>query len=60
LSKTGGPLFDPESDRAFVRSFKKGIKVDRVEIVELKNAIDDPEFADAIVEKFLAEMRLTT
>ncbi len=60
LSKPGGPLFDPESDRAFVKTFRKCINEDRVEVVELKNTIDDPEFADAIVEKFLAEMRLTT
>jgi uncharacterized protein (UPF0261 family) len=59
LSKPGGPLFDPQSDRAFVRTFKKFIQEDRVEVVEMNNTIDDPEFADAIVEKFLAEMHQT-
>jgi len=53
LSKSGGPLFDPQTDRAFVRTFKDCIKGDKVEVIELNNTIDDPEFADAIVEKFV-------
>jgi uncharacterized protein (UPF0261 family) len=48
-------LHDPQTDKAFVRSFKKCLTSNKVEVVELKNTIDDPEFADAIVEKFLAE-----
>jgi uncharacterized protein (UPF0261 family) len=56
LSKPGGPLFEPQTDKAFVRTFKKYVKEDRVEIVELNNTIDDPEFADAIVERFMAEI----
>jgi uncharacterized protein (UPF0261 family) len=42
-----------------VRTFKKFVNTDKVEVVELNNTIDDPEFADAIVEKFLAEMHQT-
>jgi len=53
LSKAGGPLFDPQTDRAFVRIFANSIKGDKVEIIALNNTIDDPEFADAMVEKFL-------
>ena len=53
LSKPGGPLFDPQTDKAFVKTFKNCIKEDKVEVTELNNTIDDPEFADAIVEKFL-------
>jgi uncharacterized protein (UPF0261 family) len=53
LSKPGGPLYEPQTDKAFVRTFKKFIKSANVEVVELKNTIDDPEFADAIVGKFL-------
>lgn len=56
LSKPGGPLHEPNVDKTFVRTFKKFIKADKVEVVEMKNTIDDPEFADAIVEKFLTEM----
>jgi len=52
-------LHEPQTDKAFVRTFKKFINADKVEVVELKNTIDDPEFADAIVVKFLAEMRKT-
>jgi uncharacterized protein (UPF0261 family) len=59
LSKPGGPLYDPGCDKAFVRTFRKFINKDKVEVVELKNTIDDPEFADAIVEKFLSEMHQT-
>ena len=53
LSKSGGPLFDPQTDKAFVRAFKGCIKGDKVEVLELNNTIDDPEFADAMVEKFV-------
>jgi len=53
LSKAGGPLFDPQTDRAFVRIFANSIKGDKVEVIALNNTIDDPEFADAMVEKFL-------
>jgi uncharacterized protein (UPF0261 family) len=53
LSKPGGPLFDPQTDKAFVRTFKNCIQADKVEIIELNNTIEDPEFADAIVEKFV-------
>lgn len=56
LSKPGGPLFEPQTDRAFVRTFKNCIKGDNVEVIELNNTIDDPEFADAIVEKFVQEL----
>lgn len=59
LSKPGGPLSDPQSDRIFVRTLKSCIKGDRVEIVEMENSIDDPGFADAIAEKFLAEVLAT-
>jgi uncharacterized protein (UPF0261 family) len=59
LSKPGAPLFEPQTDKAFVRTFKQFVNTDKVEVVELKNTIDDPEFADAIVEKFLAEMHQT-
>jgi len=53
LSKPGGPLFEPLTDKAFVRTFKNCIEGDNIEVTELNNTIDDPEFADAIVEKFL-------
>ena len=59
LSKPGGPLSDPQSDRTFVRTLKSCIKGDRVEIVEMENSIDDPGFADAIVERFLSEVLAT-
>lgn len=56
LSKAGGPLFDPQTDKAFIRTFKNCIHEDTVEVIELNNTIDDPEFADAIVEKFVQEL----
>lgn len=56
LSKAGGPLFDPNTDKAFIKTFKNYIKEDKAEVIELNNTIDDPEFADAIVEKFVQEL----
>jgi uncharacterized protein (UPF0261 family) len=59
LSKPGGPLSDPQSDKIFVRTLKSCIQGDRVEIVEMENSIDDPGFADAIAERFLSEVLAT-
>lgn len=58
LSQPGGPLWDPEADRLFVRTLRDAIKGgDGVEIVELDYAIDDPPFADYLVARFIEEVR---
>ncbi|MGD0232692.1 MAG: Tm-1-like ATP-binding domain-containing protein [Syntrophorhabdales bacterium] len=57
LSVEGGPLFDPAADRAFLRTFKRYLQPGRVEIVEMDTSMDDPAFARALAERFLAEVR---
>ncbi len=50
----GGPLFDPESDAAFVRSLKRGLRPQRgagVELVEMACSMEDEGFADSIADR---------
>lgn len=53
LSKPGGPLFDPRTDRVFVQTFKSCVDGAKIEVIEKSLTVDDAEFADTIVEKFL-------
>lgn len=54
LSVEGGPLYEPETDEAFVRTFKRHLKTRKgqLELLEMDCSIEDPEFADAILDAF--------
>jgi uncharacterized protein (UPF0261 family) len=49
ISVEGGALYDPESDRAFIDALKANLDSE-IDIVEVDNHINTPEFADAVVE----------
>ncbi len=53
LSIEGGPLHDPESDKALVKSLKKNLNGDVVQLVEMDCAYCDDIFAEAIADRFL-------
>ncbi|RLA78228.1 MAG: UPF0261 family protein, partial [Deltaproteobacteria bacterium] len=47
--KEGGPFYDPEADRAFVRALKE--ELDAIELKEVDLHINDPEFARLLAEE---------
>jgi len=49
ISIEGGPLYDPQVDKAFVEELKKCMDPD-IKIVEVDTHINTPEFAGAVVE----------
>ncbi len=55
LDREGGPLYDPEADRVFVKSLKAHLLTSgcRVELFEVDSHMNDPVFADSIVERFV-------
>jgi uncharacterized protein (UPF0261 family) len=54
LSIEGGPLYDPESDRALIKSLRKNLNADVVQLVEMDCAYCDDVFAQAITDRFLS------
>ncbi|MGD0231123.1 MAG: Tm-1-like ATP-binding domain-containing protein [Syntrophorhabdales bacterium] len=57
LSVEGGPLHDPESDMAFVRSLKNHMAGGcGLELVEMDCGVDDPSFADSVADHLLTIM----
>jgi uncharacterized protein (UPF0261 family) len=53
LGIEGGPLFDPESDLALVKSLREHLNRDVVELVEMDCAYNDDLFAEAIADRLL-------
>jgi uncharacterized protein (UPF0261 family) len=53
LGVEGGPLHEPESDRAFIRSLERHVKREAIDLVEMDCAYDDDRFAQAIADRFL-------
>ena len=53
LSIEGGPLYDPESDRALIKSLRKNLNGDVVQLVEMDCTYCDDVFARAIADRFL-------
>jgi len=51
VDKEGGPLFDPEADKAFVRTLEKNLSP-KVELIKVDAHINDAAFAEKIVEVF--------
>lgn len=53
LDKEGMPLWDPEADRAFMEEFRKLLDPN-IQVVDLDLNLDTREFAEKVVELFLA------
>jgi uncharacterized protein (UPF0261 family) len=47
----GMPFYDPAADKALFDALRKNINRSKVELVELDMAINDPAFADAMVDR---------
>lgn len=56
LSCKDGPLYDPDADMVFIKTLKRSINKYLVNVIEMDCTIDDPMFADAIVESFLSHI----
>ena len=53
LDVEGQPFFDPEADAALFAAIEASVKpTDRRRVIRLPFAIDDPEFAAAVVDQF--------
>ncbi len=58
-SRDGGPLYDPESDRAFARTIKEKLS-ERVKYMEVDCHINDPPYAEtavAVLEELIASQK---
>lgn len=55
LDREGGPLYDPDADGVFIKSLKGHLITNgrRVELIEMDCHVNDPPFADSIVERFI-------
>jgi uncharacterized protein (UPF0261 family) len=52
----GGPFHDPDADRALFEAVRSNVAAN-VELIELQHHINDPEFAQAMVDKLLEYVR---
>jgi uncharacterized protein (UPF0261 family) len=52
LSESGGPLFDPVSDKAFEAALREHLDPE-IDIIEVDAEINSREFAGAVVRAFL-------
>jgi uncharacterized protein (UPF0261 family) len=55
----GMPFYDPEADAALFEAIRKHLDRSKVELIELDMPINDPAFADAMVEKLMAMLSKT-
>ena len=55
----GQPFHDPEADAALFAALREGLG-ENVELVEMDNNVNDPEFADAMADKLDEYMKETT
>ena len=58
FSRQGQPLYDPESDRAFVETFR-ALSPARVQVIELDTHLNDPVVGETAVG-LMREMILST
>ena len=58
LSVAGGPLHDPEADRAFITALKKHLDP-AIEVIEVHSDINSPPFAKAAADALLQVIRRT-
>ncbi|MBC7238605.1 MAG: Tm-1-like ATP-binding domain-containing protein, partial [Chloroflexi bacterium] len=56
LDSPGGPFWDPEADRACFEAIKSNLKP-HIPVYELDYNINDPEFAQKVVEVLLELMK---
>lgn len=56
LDSPGGKFWDPEADRACFNAIKKNLKRG-VEVIEMDNNINDPEFSGKVAELMLAMLK---
>jgi len=56
LSVEGGPLYDPESDQAFLAALKAHLSSE-IEILEIDSDINSREFAGAVADALLRAMK---
>ena len=54
IDAEGMPFHDPEADAALFEALRRNLDRTKVELVELPNLINDPEFADAMADRLLA------
>ncbi len=59
IDAEGQPFHDPEADEALFAALRAGLG-DSVELIELDNNINDPEFADAMADKLDEYMKEKT
>jgi len=57
IEREGTPFFDPQVAKAFVEELKRRLKAE-IEVKEIDANIDDPAFADAVIQEFEEVMRL--
>jgi uncharacterized protein (UPF0261 family) len=56
IDAEGQPFHDPEADEALFAALREGLD-ERVELIELDNNVNDPEFAAAMADKLDAYMK---
>ena len=54
IDAEGKPFHSPEADRALFEAIRRHLDRGRVELVELELHVNDPAFADAMVDRLLA------
>lgn len=52
----GLPFYGPEEDKALFDTLRNGVNRDVVEVIEMDNNINDPEFAEAAAKKLIELM----
>ena len=56
IDAEGQPFHDPEADEALFSALREGLG-DNVELIEMDNNVNDPEFADAMADKLDAYLK---
>jgi uncharacterized protein (UPF0261 family) len=59
ISGKGGPFYDPEADEALFSAIRAELDRSRVDLVELDVAVNDPEFAGAMVARLQSYLEQT-
>ena len=54
IDAAGQPFYSPEADKALFDAIRKDLDRSKVELVEMDNNINDPEFSGAMADRLLA------
>jgi uncharacterized protein (UPF0261 family) len=57
IDAEGQPFHDPDADAALFDALREGLAGSSVEVIEMENNINDPEFADALADKLDSYLR---